>query len=105
MEQQQQPKKINRLTSMEIFKLYGFIELNKSKWTVDDTYESIAAQVSAAVGRPINKFNVEDAMRQLEVRLPPREKSDSVRIGILKRAVEYLYNDLGLPLPTEWADL
>lgn len=102
---QQQPKKINRLTSMEIFKLYGFIELNKSKWTASDTYESIATQASEAVGRPINKFNVEDAMRQLEVRLPVREKSDSVRIGILKRAVEALYKNCNMPLPAEWSDL
>jgi hypothetical protein len=103
--EQQTGRKLNRLTSIEIFKLYGFMDSNKTKWTTADTYESIAVSATEVVGRSVNSANIKDAMQQLGLRLPVREKSDSVRISILKRAVETLYKSLGQELPPEWANL
>lgn len=99
-------KSINRLTSLQVFQLYKYLQDNEPTWLPGVTLALIAESAKSSLSFHINEANVQDALRQLHIKLPTgASPSDSRRIAILKRAIEQLYHNLAQELPAEWSNL
>lgn len=96
---------INRLKALQLVQLYNWLPENLPTLAPGINCKETAEIISAQLGFKVSEGNVRDAVRQSGLSLPKSPASDNARIGILKRAVEQLYKNLGQELPPEWADL
>ena len=96
---------INRLKALQLVQLYNWLPENLPTLAPGINWKETAEIISAQLGFKVSEGNVRDAVRQSGLSLPKAPASDNSRIGILKRAVEQLYKNLGQELPPEWADL
>jgi hypothetical protein len=98
-------KSINRLTSLQVFQLYKYLQDNEPTWLPGVTLALIAESAKSSLSFNVNEANVQDALRQLHIKLPAGgSTSDARRIAILRLAIEQMYRNLGQGLPAEWSN-
>lgn len=98
-------KIVNRLSVKQIYALCGWLEDLQPTFDTNTTKEALAVKASEHFQITINAFNIATALDTAEIALPKAPKTESQKLGILKRGIETLYASLGIQLPPEWSDL
>jgi len=97
---------VNKLKALELVTLYNWLKDNHSTIPEGFNYPAAASFVEGQLNFRITEGNLRDAMSQLNLRL--RRKSDlpiDRKLAIMKPLLEAIAIRLGVPLPSDWADL
>jgi len=98
-------RKNKKLTNVEVFKLYGWVQENVSNFQAGDNYATIAVIATDSLGFELNRNHIEGAFEQLNLTLPKPPATSDVKLAIMKAAIEYLYAREEIPLPADWSSL
>ena len=96
-------KSINRLNGLQQSKFLKWFEDQTFEYGVTD--QQIAVKATTDLGFNITVGNVYGAWDVTEKKRPVAPKTENQKLGIIKRAVESLYREMGCQLPPEWTDL
>jgi hypothetical protein len=91
-----------KLTNVQVFKLYGWVEADFKNFRASDSYAGIAVIATTTLGFEVNENHIRGAFEQLGISLPKPPATGDVKLAILKSAIEYLYRREEIPLPADW---
>jgi hypothetical protein len=101
------PEAVNKLKSLQIHKLYSWLQEAAPEFALGETCSSVADIATMALEFTVTQGNIYDAMRQLDLKFPvasgpvPGDR----RVGLLKQAVANLCEVCGIPFPEYWSQI